>query len=342
MDSVYVTSDQPKILEVSKKSGAITIFRPEKFSSDTASSESALLHACEVIQNSSAKTHPKVLVFVQATSPFINPKELDQAINLVLDGKYDSVFSATVVHDFIWEDGEDGAIGVNHNPSIRKRRQDRTKQFRETGAFYVMNWDKFSKSKHRFFGRIGVVEVDPVSSIEIDTHSDLKIARLVNFLQKDQLIDFKNFKALVTDFDGVHTDDFVYLDENGIESVLVSRSDGLGIERTRSHGLEVLILSKETNKVVQARSKKLQVECIQSSEDKKTALQNWVKNKNISLSEVIYVGNDINDIDAMKIVGLPVAVNDAHIDVKLVSSIVLRNKGGKGAIREICDLIVGI
>ncbi|MBT3465319.1 HAD hydrolase family protein [archaeon] len=151
---------------------------------------------------------------------------------------------------------------------------------------------------------------------------------------------FQKIKLLVLDFDGVMTDNKVIVDENGKESVICNRSDGFGIELLKKAGIDVIVISKEKNKVVSARCKKLNIDCIQSIDKKIVVLQKEIEKKNLLVENVCFIGNDINDIECIKFVGIGIAVNDAYEDVKSISDYITRKKGGEGAIREICDLIL--
>jgi YrbI family 3-deoxy-D-manno-octulosonate 8-phosphate phosphatase len=147
-------------------------------------------------------------------------------------------------------------------------------------------------------------------------------------------------KAIIFDFDGVFTDNRVIIDEDGKESVICNRSDGLGISSIKKYGLSLLVLSKERNPVVQKRCEKMGLPCVQGIDNKKSFLTSWLEKKAINPNNVIYVGNDVNDIECLIYVGCGVAVADAYQDVKKASKIILKNKGGQGAVRELCDLII--
>ena len=116
----------------------------------------------------------------------------------------------------------------------------------------------------------------------------------------------KNIQLIVYDFDGVMTDNRVILREDGLESVVVNRSDGLAIGIIKSMGIPQMILSKEQNKVLEARARKLGIPVLQGIDNKKETLIECCRNKNIFLSNVVYIGNDINDVDVMRIVGYPI------------------------------------
>ncbi len=146
-------------------------------------------------------------------------------------------------------------------------------------------------------------------------------------------------QAVVFDFDGVLTDNTVVVDQNGVESVRCWRSDGLGLARLRDLGLKTLIISTEVNPVVSVRAKKLKTDCIQGVENKAVAIAEWALSVGIPLSNMAFVGNDINDIPALREVGLPIAVGDAYEEIAPFIKYRTRKPGGYGAVREICDLI---
>lgn len=156
--------------------------------------------------------------------------------------------------------------------------------------------------------------------------------------QKNSIV-FRNINLIVYDFDGVLTDNKVIVREDGLESVVVNRSDGLAIGIIKEMGIKQIILSKEKNRVVAARANKLGIEVLQGIDDKKEALINYCTANDISLKEVIYFGNDINDLDVMKIVGYPVCPLDAYEEIKEVSRLVLSVPGGDGVVRDFLNYI---
>lgn len=146
-------------------------------------------------------------------------------------------------------------------------------------------------------------------------------------------------KAIAMDFDGVHTDNRLQLSQDGSESVLVSRDDGMGVRILTQLGLKLVIISMETNPVVQVRAKKLSLECKDGVEDKREALVEWASQNKLTLHEIIFVGNDINDLAVLSACSLGVAVRDSHPSVLKVADLRLRKLGGHGAVRELADLI---
>ena len=152
----------------------------------------------------------------------------------------------------------------------------------------------------------------------------------------------KQTRLLVLDFDGVVTDNRVWVSEDGHEMVAAFRSDSLIIGKLRQAGMEVVILSSEINPVVAARARKMKVEAIHGIglEDKRAVLENLLIERKIDPSQVIFVGNDINDLPCFEAVGWGVAVADAQPEVLRAADFVTARSGGHGAVREICDLIL--
>ena len=144
---------------------------------------------------------------------------------------------------------------------------------------------------------------------------------------------------IVYDFDGVMTDNKVYVDQNGREMVQVSRADGLGVSEIKKLGIEQIIISTEKNPVVSARAHKLSIPYLQGIENKKMALINYCKENDIDLKNVAYVGNDINDKEAMEIVGYSFCPADAHNSIKELSNHTLKVKGGEGVVRKLYEIL---
>lgn len=151
--------------------------------------------------------------------------------------------------------------------------------------------------------------------------------------------DLKSIKLIGFDFDGVFTDNTVFVQEDGSESVRCWRSDGLGLSKIKSLGIEICIISTEINPVVSMRAQKLDIPCLQNIENKADAIIGLSKKLNISLEHSMFVGNDINDIAAFEAVGISIGVADSHHSINSFIDYKLKTAGGFGAVREICDLI---
>jgi YrbI family 3-deoxy-D-manno-octulosonate 8-phosphate phosphatase len=337
IDLVVVSTDDAEIAAVSEAAGARVVRRPTELSGDTASSESAILHALDVLEREGVT--PEIVAFLQATSPFIQSEALATAVRDIRADRADSVFSAFETYGFLWRRGDDGeAIAINHDASHRPRRQDREPHHLESGAFYVFRTDGFRESRHRFFGRIRIAAVPEWTAIEIDDEQQLGIARAL--AARPELPHPIPAKAVVTDFDGVHTDDTAIIDADGREHVRVSREDGMGVAMLRRAGVPMLILSTEVNPVVRARAEKLRVPVLHGIADKESALRDWAEKTGVALDDIAYLGNDVNDLPAMRIVGWPIAVANAHPLVLEQARLILSRAGGDGAVRELIERVL--
>ena len=343
INRIIVSTDDKEISSISEKYGAEISWRPSHLSDDKSSSESALLHVLGKLKVDEQYI-PDITTFLQCTSPFIEPDDIDGTI-LTIKEDIDSAFSALPFHHFLWNLENHGeAVGINHNSDcLRKRRQDlEEKQYLETGSIYAFRTNIFMKEKSRFCGKVSIWEQKNKLNIEIDIPNDLEIANAIQSVnsQKNryQSIPTK-IDAIVFDFDGVFTDDNVITNSEGVESVCCSRSDGMGINLLQKLGIKMLVLSKERNKVVSQRCKKLNLECLHSIDNKIYYLEKWLKEISVNPMNVIYVGNDINDIDCLKHVGCPAAPANHHPDISKYIKLKLSKKGGEGAIRELSDII---
>ncbi|CAL9442816.1 cytidylyltransferase domain-containing protein [Streptomyces sp. enrichment culture] len=352
---VVVSTDDPAIADVARRAGAEVVLRPAALSGDTASSEAAVLHALDVHED----THGApvgVVLLVQCTSPFLRSDDVDAVAAAVVEGRADTAVTVAPFHGFLWRDGEvgpdgphpagtAGGHGVNHDKSVRPRRQDRPQDLLETGAAYAMDAAGFRTHRHRFFGRTEPVRTDPARVLEIDDPHDLARARaLAPLLDADRpgvLPTAADLDAVVLDFDGTQTDDRVLIDCDGREFVAVHRGDGLGIAALRRSGLKLLILSTEQNPVVAARARKLRVPVLHGVDRKDLALKQWCDEQGIAPERVLYVGNDVNDLPCLALAGWPVAVANAHDAVRGAARAVTTLPGGDGAIREIAGWILG-
>jgi 3-deoxy-D-manno-octulosonate 8-phosphate phosphatase (KDO 8-P phosphatase) len=143
-------------------------------------------------------------------------------------------------------------------------------------------------------------------------------------------------RMAIFDFDGVFTDNRVWVNQRGEEALAFSRSDGLGLRRLDEVGVQYLIVSMERNPIVGARAQKLNAECVQGVEDKLSIVR---ERAGPTLEDVAYVGNDINDVECLRAVGLPVVPADAWPEVKSLARWVLERQGGLGCVREFCDAV---
>lgn len=341
VDAVYCSSDDAEILAVAEAHGAAPILRPAAIAGDAASSESALLHALDVLAG--AGVEPEILVFLQCTSPFTTGADID-ALVAALDDDPGAACALLVApsHAFLWRRDADGAgRGVNHDETApRKRRQELEPEYRETGAGYAMRVPAFRASGRRFCGKVALA-VSDAPPHEIDDPADLA---LVNALwaaggrQAEPALG--RVRALITDFDGVHTDDRVTVREDGTESVTCSRADGYGYDLLRRTDIRALILSRERNPVVAARAQKLGIEVIHGVEAKGPLLAGWLARNGLGWSDIVYVGNDLNDLECLERAGHAFVPADAHPALIGRGFAVLDRPGGAGAVRAVIDRIL--
>jgi N-acylneuraminate cytidylyltransferase len=342
VERVIVTTDSDRYADLCREVGVEVMMRPAELATGTASSESALLHVLETLR-AAGQTLPDWVVFQQCTSPFTRSEDIDGLLRHVQEANADSGFTAVRSHRFLWRVLQDGAAeGINHDKSVRPRRQDREPEFMENGAVYVMKTDGFLRHKHRFFGRTVLLEVPEYQGIEIDSEDDWLIAegifRGMHRAAATSVLPSAP-KLVVFDFDGVFTDNRVLVDQDGKEAVFCDRGDGMAIEWLIKSGVRGLILSKERNPVVQARAKKVGLPVAQAVDGKATFLREWCANEGIDLSDVVYLGNDLNDLQCFAIVGCAVAVSDAAPQVLEAADLILSRPGGRGAIRELIEAV---
>ena len=341
VDEVYVSTEDHDVATVATRAGTRVIDRPLELADDTASSESVLLHALDVLRARDGHD-PDLVVFLQCTSPVRRVGDIDLAVRTLREADADSLFSATENRDLLWRLGAACPEPLNYDPADRRREQDMHPQVRENGSIYVFRPEALRREGHRLAGRTVVHEMDYWTSFQLDEPSQVSlldwILRRPEF--RPPVLWPKSISLVVFDFDGVMTDNAVLVGEDGAEMVRCTRADGWGIARLRDAGTPLLLLSTESHPVVSARARKLAIPCIQGVGDKAAALEDHLRRFQIDPSEVVYVGNDVNDLGCLDLVGMPVAVADAHSEVIDRSVLVLEHAGGEGAVRELCDMLL--
>ncbi len=338
---VCVTTDDEQIAAVARAQGAEVIRRPDALASDTATSESAILHALDD-RRARGIADPDIVVFLQCTSPVRRVDDIDRAIEQFVAEDADTMFSACRGAHFIWALRDGQMESITYDYRSRQRSQDFEPQYHENGSMFLFRPDFFRAHNNRLGGKIAVFEMDYWSSFDIDTqrHAELVdwILRRPEYRPSDPFPE--KVSLVVFDFDGVMTDNTVTVSENGEESVRCHRGDGLGIDLLRDAGIPMIILSTERNSTVAARAGKLRLDHHQGIGDKGAFLKRHLDERGIAAEDVVYLGNDVNDRKCFDLVGCPVAVADAHPDIIQAARIVLGQKGGNGAVRELCDRLL--
>ena len=253
------------------------------------------------------------MVFLQATSPVRTSADVERALELVREQRADSLLSASRDHRLLWR-VEDGAPRpLNWQLEHRPRSQELDGQWVENGSIYVFRPGLLRATGNRLGGTIALLEMDVWSSFELDTPEDLRLLEWILTVVRPGPPSWPERISLVAfDFDGVMTDNSARIGAGGVETVSVSRADGLGIARLRETGLPLVVLSTERHPVVAERCAKLGLECVQGLDDKAGALRDLLDARGIRPEHVVFVGNDVNDLGCFELVGLPVAVADAQ------------------------------
>ncbi|SFR15622.1 acylneuraminate cytidylyltransferase [Poseidonocella sedimentorum] len=343
--ATYVSTDSPGIAAEARAFGARVIARPEELSGDSATSESGWLHALSELR----ADLPDVgrLVFLQCTSPFTTGDDIDRALAQMAEQDASCALSVTPNHTFLWHRDDAGfGRGTNHDETRqRQRRQDLPPAYGENGAFYCVDVAAFEKTGQRFCGPVALCPVDH-PPLEIDSVQDLELCALI--ANSSHASDpgperLEKVRALVMDFDGVHTDNLVHTDQDGRESVTTSRGDGMGLSMLRDRGdVALMILSKERNPVVLRRAEKLRIEVQHAVDDKVAALEDWLAERQLGWANLAYIGNDLNDLAALERAGLSVCPSDSHPEILAMADWVLPQPGGRGALRHLCDALLRI
>lgn len=358
---VVVSTDHEDIAKIARQWGAETPFiRPNRLAQDDTLDLPVAQHCLEWLAEHDGYK-PEVVVWLRPTSP-IRPRAcVDDAIQLLLDhphadcvrgvvpagqNPYKMWTIETQTQKMIPLLGVEGIAEPYNAP-----RQVLPDVYWQTGHIDVQ-WTKTILEKNSMTGDFVLpLKIDPRYTVDLDIPADWANAEdvVLNNPQDLSIIDPANqrrplpqdIKMLVLDFDGVLTDNRVWVDGEGNEMVAANRSDSLGIEiLQKKTGIEVMVLSKETNPVVTARCKKLNLPVLQAVEDKAKAIQQVMADKGFTPSQTIFLGNDINDLPAFSEVGFTAAPVDAHPKVRRQADRVLSLPGGRGAVRELCDWIL--
>jgi len=340
IDEVYVATDSDRIRETVESfslSKVRVIGRSPESASDTASTEFAML---EFARQYDFDT----MVLVQATSPLLRADDLNQGMQIYSKPDVDSVLSVVKDKRFYWEEGPSGVKPINYDVYNRPRRQEFDGCYLENGSFYITSRERLLQSQNRVSGTIAACVMPEITSFEIDEPSDWVIIEhlLKRVIQdEEKALDFSCVKMLLTDCDGCLTDAGMYYSENGDELKKFNTRDGAGFALLRGVGIKVGIITSEDRALNQRRAQKLKLDyLIQGCTDKASAITTICEQTGIDSSEVCYVGDDMNDVPALKLAGIPCCPADAIEKVKQIACYVTNAKGGEGVIREIAEQIL--
>ena len=346
IDRVYIATDSDKIRETVEefKSGvesdvfskAEVIGRSAESASDTASTEFAMLEFASNYEFDN-------IVLVQATSPLLQSGDLDRGFLAFEEEGTDSVLSVVPQKRFHWARDEQGfAHSTNYDVFHRPRRQEFDGYLVENGAFYISSKADLLKSQNRVSGNIKAVEMSEDTFFEIDEPSDWVIIEAL--MKKNGITapeDKPEIKMLLTDCDGCLTDGGMYYSEKGDELKKFNTRDGMGFGMLRKQGVIAGIITSEIVDLNRRRAEKLKLDILEAGcKDKAAAIKRLCEQYGIVQENVCYIGDDINDIEAIKMVGFGCCPADAMPEVKAVADYVSVVKGGEGVIREVVDKIL--
>lgn len=356
---VIVSTDDEEIAVISREYGAETPFlRPEKYSQDQTTDFPAFEHALGWLKEHE-NYEPEIVIQLRPTSPIRPTGCVDDAIQLLIDDPdVDSVRGVALARQNpfkMWRiDPQTGRMNplltVEGIPeAYNAPRQALEPVYWQTGHIDAIR-TKTIIEKGSMSGKVILpLIIDPLFAVDIDTLSEWQQAEWMVIHEHIQMIDPanrrrhlpKDIRLLVMDFDGVMTDNRVWVDEGGHEHIAANRSDSMGLSILRRNtSIRALVLSRETNPVVSARCKKLNLPVYQSVLDKEVVLQEIAKEMQIPLDKIVYIGNDVNDLPCFSIVGFAAAPADAQPEVLRAADLILNNRGGHGAIRELCDILI--
>ncbi len=356
VDRVLVSTDDAEIAEVARRYGAeVPFLRPAALAQDDTPDLPVFEHALKWL-DSHEGDRPEVIVQLRPTSPLRPPDCVDRAVQILADNpQADSVRGVVPASQNpykMWRIGDDGQM----QPLLREGfdepynmpRQSLPTTYWQTGHIDVIRTAAILEKGSMSGNIILPLLLDPAYAVDIDTLRDWEKAEAV--VRDGKLPVVRPGRAprplpdrielVVLDFDGVLTDNRVWVDGEGRESIAAHRGDGWGVARLREHGVEVMVLSAEKDPVVAARCRKLGVPAIQGVVEKAEALRGLLAERGTDPARVVYLGNDVNDVPCFGVVGCAVVVADAHPAAAAEADRVLRTSGGHGAVRELCDLIL--
>ncbi|MCR5300867.1 MAG: acylneuraminate cytidylyltransferase [Lachnospiraceae bacterium] len=367
IDKVYVATDSSDIkmcvericAEDYKRFGKVNLIgRSAATATDTASTESAMIEF--------AKKHRfDNIVLIQATSPMLTGADLDNGFDVFASEGTDSVLSVVPQKRFIWGvDNEGNASPANYDYQNRPRRQDFEEYYVENGAFYITSRKDLLQSGNRLSGNIRISLMNEDTYYEIDEPSDWVVTEAL-MAKRDLLEEEKQknsgedtaprddgpeenadegikYKMFLTDCDGCLTDGGMYYSEKGDELKKFNTKDGVGFRHLREKGIVTGVVTGEDVALNKRRCEKLKIDVLaQGCTDKVSTINKLCATYGIRPEEVVYIGDDVLDIEALGFVGLGCCPADAIAKVRQAAGYVTKAKGGEGVIREVVDMILG-
>ena len=308
--------------------------RNDKNATDEASSESVMLEYIKSVNMQESYT----FMLVQATSPFTQTNNFDEALDLF--ESFDSVVSCSIIKRFFWNEN---GVPLNYDINKRKRRQDFKGTLIENGSFYINSVKNIKENKNRISGKIGIYRMPEYTCVELDEELDWIIAEKIMYKYIiNKKINFNNIKVILSDVDGVLTDSGMYYSENGDEIKKFCVYDGMAFRLLQEAGYKVGIITTEDMQLNRRRAKKLNLDYdFHAADDKLMIIQNLCKQEGFQISQVAYIGDDINCYELLSNVGIAACPKNAVDKIKNIPKIFhLSKHGGEGVFREFAELIL--
>ena len=337
IDKVFVATDSDIIrstVEGFNIDKVTVIGRSAESASDTASTEFAML---EFAQDHDFDN----IVLIQATSPLLRSDDIDGGFELFRQPDCDSVLSVVRQYRFIWKNDENGiASPVNYDIFNRPRRQDFDGYIMENGAFYITSRRNLLESRNRVSGRIKAYEMPENTAFEIDEPDDWTI--IEQLMKKEKGNDKSGrIKMLLTDCDGCLTDGGMYYSEQGDELKKFNTRDGMAFAILKQRGIITGMITSENVELNRRRAEKMQLDELHMGvKDKLSVVKELAKKYSVSMDEIAYIGDDINDLPVLKAVGLACCPKDANDEARSAANYVAFACGGQGVVREVADMII--
>jgi N-acylneuraminate cytidylyltransferase len=353
---IVVSTDDEEIAAVAREFGAEAPFlRPSEFAQDQTTDLPVFAHALQWLEENEGYV-PEIVIQLRPTSP-IRPRNcVDTAVKILMEHVDADCVRGVVPagqnpHKMWRFAGEDGPM----SPLLQVEgiaepynapRQALPPVYWQTGHIDAIRVSTILQKNSLTGNVIYPLVIDSRYTVDIDTLPDWAKYEAVAASGLDMVTPGKTKRPrpeqvalIICDFDGVITDNRVWVNQDGTESVAAFRSDSLRIRDLHEQGIEVMILSSEVDRVVEARAKKMGVEAIHGIgvREKGRVMREVLQQKKIDAKNVIYVGNDLNDLPCFEIAGWSVAVADAYPEVLRAADFVLTRAGGHGALRELCD-----
>lgn len=340
IEKIVVATDSDEIEHVVQDFGfsKVEIYRRSKENaSDSASTESVML---EYIKYSGLEKH-HTFILVQATSPLTESHHFAEALKIYEKGEYDSMLTCVRNKRFFWTSkGESLNYDYNHRP----RRQDFEGLLMENGAFYINKVGNILTSQNRLSGKIGIYEMPEYTATEIDEPDDWIILENLKRKHSSPSTHSSTPKLFLTDVDGTLTDGGMYYSESGDELKKFNTRDGAGLALLHDKGILTGIITSEHTRLVERRAQKLHLDYLiqgKREKGKLAAVEEICTELNIAISEVAYIGDDMNCYDLLSSVGFKACPADACCAIKDIPNIhIMTRKGGEGCVREFIEMII--